>query len=1034
MGKIKKILENELVGGVQTTDVYPVTSIKAVYDENNERLDHILNRRGVVNVSTNYNDDHIAEVLTLEEAINIVPSDDRIVGFLGSILTDSGWKLYQFKGESIANWKDVSLWSEISHRDEVIKAIIYLTGNLFSNVGRITIEGSVATSQLALHYTDYIDLEGLSTVTVLGFSSENTSVISFYDSEKSFISSVSGNSNNDKIITVDVPSTAKYCRCTGKEGSSFCIGTNLDLLSEKVKYNTLKYINVSELYGDTHEDGSEYYTLKTARERVPVKDRIKGQIISFLSGHQTWELWMWHGMSEGNNNPTGWHNDNLWKKIDFDVNDDIQEINYWILGDYSDTPLKDGYVISYLSGIEAKNANTATSGYLVCAKSSYIRLVMTVGNSNTSQAGIAFYDNKKNFISGTLRPYKKDESQGSMLVDVPVPEDAIYFRTTYWNSTIAVAQLPFSCHLVTIVPSKEDIDNIKEDIDNIKGKEIDYSNSKISEDKLVPSYTSGELEAATYLGHTNYIPCTEDDSIEISMPCGSNPASVAGIAFYDSDKNFISGVQRPTTPDIARVINTYTAPKDASYFRSAYFNAKYRETYGEFYCKIYPYVDDPFVLQTIGNNKNKVMSQKAVTDLLTGNALNTEYLTQDEICDFYAINSDTGEVSSAITAGCTRYIDCEANQEFILPLIGFDSDNLGYAFYDENKNYLSGGSQKGTDFQSIKVTAPNNARYIRFSGRTYKWLKENNHSDNLLNTTVTYTSLLKSDKRPYQSGYIYFSARVNQKVNNYWDSSVSDDSMEDYEYTTGVLALPESYTPAGKPTPLIMYCHGYSHGVWYDHWGNTDNFRAQKDYWVSKGYAVFDCNGARNNSMTVNFTGAGSNQFVEGYRKCFEYIHEHYNVEDNIYVVGGSAGCPTAIQYCYTWNNVKALAILSGWTDLYTCSWGQNVRDTFVEYLGFEDTETYEKDKTIGYDPALRILSIGEDEVIPYFPTSVKAWIGSLESSHVLYTALYRFVNALREGGCLAYICEKEGLSHAQVVSGHTLSIDNDVIDWFSSH
>lgn len=42
MGKIKKILENELIGGTQTTDVYPVTSTKAVYDGNNERLDNIL--------------------------------------------------------------------------------------------------------------------------------------------------------------------------------------------------------------------------------------------------------------------------------------------------------------------------------------------------------------------------------------------------------------------------------------------------------------------------------------------------------------------------------------------------------------------------------------------------------------------------------------------------------------------------------------------------------------------------------------------------------------------------------------------------------------------------------------------------------------------------------------------------------------------------------------------------------------------------------------------------------------------------------
>lgn len=42
MGKIKKILETELVGDTQSTDVYPVTSTKAVYDENNVRLDTIL--------------------------------------------------------------------------------------------------------------------------------------------------------------------------------------------------------------------------------------------------------------------------------------------------------------------------------------------------------------------------------------------------------------------------------------------------------------------------------------------------------------------------------------------------------------------------------------------------------------------------------------------------------------------------------------------------------------------------------------------------------------------------------------------------------------------------------------------------------------------------------------------------------------------------------------------------------------------------------------------------------------------------------
>ena len=44
MGKIEKILKKEPVEG-QTTEVYPVTSTKAVYGENNERLDNIINRK-----------------------------------------------------------------------------------------------------------------------------------------------------------------------------------------------------------------------------------------------------------------------------------------------------------------------------------------------------------------------------------------------------------------------------------------------------------------------------------------------------------------------------------------------------------------------------------------------------------------------------------------------------------------------------------------------------------------------------------------------------------------------------------------------------------------------------------------------------------------------------------------------------------------------------------------------------------------------------------------------------------------------------
>lgn len=121
MGKIKKILENELVGGTQNTDIYPVTSIKAVYDDNSERLDHILNRRGVVNISTNYNDDHIAEELTFAQAIAKVPSADRVLGFQGKYLASDGWHTIIYTGDNLINWDDETKWIDLA--DKIFNSI-----------------------------------------------------------------------------------------------------------------------------------------------------------------------------------------------------------------------------------------------------------------------------------------------------------------------------------------------------------------------------------------------------------------------------------------------------------------------------------------------------------------------------------------------------------------------------------------------------------------------------------------------------------------------------------------------------------------------------------------------------------------------------------------------------------------------------------------------------------------------------------------------------------------------------------------------
>ena len=109
-GQIKKLLEKDLQGGYKSTDVYPVTSFKAVYDIHNNQLDEVLARKSIVNISLCYNEEHTLEELTLEEAIAKVYEEDRSLGFLGSFLSSTGWQVYRYIGTDLANWLDTTQW------------------------------------------------------------------------------------------------------------------------------------------------------------------------------------------------------------------------------------------------------------------------------------------------------------------------------------------------------------------------------------------------------------------------------------------------------------------------------------------------------------------------------------------------------------------------------------------------------------------------------------------------------------------------------------------------------------------------------------------------------------------------------------------------------------------------------------------------------------------------------------------------------------------------------------------------------------
>lgn len=118
MGKIKKILENELVGGTQTTDIYPVTSTKAVYDENNKRLDNILieleQSAGIYDVSAHNNGvvfESLSALLSSSNLSTLIPISVRHGGMSIRFIRTSDNKYVQYRLMSdtfniiVANWE-----------------------------------------------------------------------------------------------------------------------------------------------------------------------------------------------------------------------------------------------------------------------------------------------------------------------------------------------------------------------------------------------------------------------------------------------------------------------------------------------------------------------------------------------------------------------------------------------------------------------------------------------------------------------------------------------------------------------------------------------------------------------------------------------------------------------------------------------------------------------------------------------------------------------------------------------------------------
>ena len=631
------------------------------------------------------------------------------------------------------------------------------------------------------------------------------------------------------------------------------------------------------------------------------------------------------------------------------------------------------------------------------------------------------------FVPNVIAPAYS--ASGTYVVGDYCTKDGYLYRC---NTAISTAEAWTAAHWTQVTTGAE-LGDLKSEIanavDSITHGETDITDSITWTPKKANLYDSTTSTTSTNFKISNDINVSGYNKITVTVPVyttsGGTQASYGNV-FLDENKDYLETAYRIELGTNANKNITIDIPPTAHYIRLTYFDDAY-ESYTEA-------VDFECVL--IAGNSLDGLSDRIDALSEQVDSIKTQIvLGQDEINEFYSITSSG--IATASNWGVTSYIDCYGVSELSIKmpvLSSAISTVVGLDFYDQTKTKLSfvpanRGTNNGAEIRTIDV--PDGAYYFRATYWKYENALQYGGDWYCSFETAQYTKY-----RPYQSGYIFYSPLVNQSVNQYWETDLDTELGSNMKQTTGVLLLPASYTPTGKPTPIIMYFHGYSHYVYYDHWGDDEAFRTQKAQWASMGFAVLDCNGARNNNKTGHFTSGGSLQYSDGYHKCYEYVKQHYNVEDYCHVICVSAGGIPGINYTYWFNDVKSLQMLSAWTSLRNNQYGTGVTDTMIEYLGCDFTNGYDAtvvDRTIGFDPTLRIMTVDGVKYLPQGKVPMKAFLGSTEQNNHIWNAMQNYVTALRNAGQSVSLRIVDGATHKNICSDDILALNTEYANFCKS-
>lgn len=231
----------------------------------------------------------------------------------------------------------------------------------------------------------------------------------------------------------------------------------------------------------------------------------------------------------------------------------------------------------------------------------------------------------------------------------------------------------------------------------------------------------------------------------------------------------------------------------------------------------------------------------------------------------------------------------------------------------------------------------------------------------------------------------FFTVNVDRPL-SFGDEDVIDDTAA--EEIECVLRLPVSYRAYGKPTQLVLACHGASgyidsaNNTWYN-----SNWKEFMDQLLNAGYAVFDANvlpvSAGVSPTNIAGYAVGSPLYVNILKKAYDYITENYNVTKQIFAHGTSMGGVGATAFSHAFPEiVLAESSFAGREFLrYLVTIKNNEADErFAPAYGYENISALNADKfshSEGTFPSLSIIKYvdGVAQIPPDRETAYSDWL-----------------------------------------------------------